>query len=205
VDGERQIDRAMRRTKRYWYEDGLSELASGVIFVLLALVFYLELAAPPWSGFSAIALPAIVIGGASVARWLVVAAKERLTYPRTGYVAYPRAKSARSRAASALVAGTLGISISLLLVNAPAALAWIPALQGLAIGAALLYLGNQLGLGRFYALAFLSVVAGTAASRAGLGDIAGSAAYFAVMGLALAAGGALTLRSYLRATEHVSE
>lgn len=205
MDTERQIERVTQRAKRYWYDDGLVEMSGGVIFALIGLLFLSELFGPPWQGISALALPAVIIGGALVARRAVAAVKERLTYPRTGYVAYVRQRGLRTRAATAVVAVVVSVAVSFLIARVPAALAWMPALQGLVIAAALFYSGYSLGLGRFLVLAVVSAVAGVGAALAGLGDVAGSGAYFLVLGLAMFAAGGYALRRYLYATGPAGE
>ena len=198
-----EIDRAIRRTRRYWYDDGLTEVAVGCILLLIAALFYVEAVAPAgplMAGLSSLGLPVIVIGGSLVARRLVALAKERLTYPRTGYVSYPRRPGARSKKATALVAAATAASVAVLVVSLPASRVWLPAVQGLLAGAFTFYLGHELRLARFYALAAVSVLLGAVAAASGLGDLLGSAAYFTGLGLAFVVSGGLALSAYLRAT-----
>ncbi len=200
------IDRVMQRTWRYWYEDGLAEMAVGVMFVVAGLLFLAQamLRAEPLASLSAIGLPIVLIGGGILARRLVATAKARLIYPRTGYVSYQRA-SGRRRTAAAAAAAVMGATLSALLATWPASRSWIPALMGSAIGATWLWLGYRLDLARYYVLGVISAVAGAAAALAGLGDTMGSAFYFAVQGVALIASGGLALRAYLRQTERLPE
>ncbi|MHB1007558.1 MAG: hypothetical protein ACYC3S_18245 [Chloroflexota bacterium] len=209
MDAEHAIDRALQRPKRYWYEDGLSEMAGGSMFALIGALFLVEVLAPPslaFTGFSALGLPVLVLGGGWLQRRLLRLAKERITYPRTGYVAYPRVPRTRSRrlATTILAIGTAAV-VSALFTSAPLSLAWIPALQGLLVGAAMLYFGRQLGLLRFFVLAAFSAAAGLASSLLGLGDLAGSAAFFIATGLALVVSGLWTLAVYLRRTQPPAE
>lgn len=203
-----QIDHAIRRTRRYWYEDGIIEIALGCIFLAIGLLFFVDAATPlgpSAAGFSAIGLPIVVIGGSWIARRAVAAAKARLIYPRTGYVAYRRPPRSR-RLATGIVAGAIAALVVGLFRAAPASPGWIPLVQGLLIGGGfLLYVAYRLGLTRFHVLALVSVVAGGAAALGGLGDILGSGAYFGAMGVALIVSGALTLRRYLRQTQPLAE
>jgi len=73
--------------------------------------------------------------------------------------------------------------------------------QGLILGAGLLYIGRRLGLTRFYALAFLSALIGVVVALNGFDDALGSAAYFGEMGFILTASGLFTLRVYLGQTQ----
>lgn len=201
------IDKTVKRTRRYWFIDGLTEIAVGVIFLLVGLLFLVESFAPPDSPLahiSALGLPVIVILGWLVASRLVGAAKARLTYPRTGYVEYrrpPTRQRVNRFVVGAAVGAGVGFVVATLALTAPASLAWIPALQGLLIGAFWAYFGWHFALTRFYLLAIVSVVLGPAASLAGLGDVRGNGVYFSLMGTALIVSGAVTLLSYLRQTK----
>lgn len=203
MNHEEAIERTIQRTRRYWYEDGLTEIAAGAIFLAIGLMFVAEavgLLGPLGPGVSSLGLVAIVLGGGWLGRRAVVAMKERLTYRRTGYVANPRRRGVRSRVATAIVAGGMGALVSLLLVTAPASQALNPALQGLIVGGALLYFGYNLGLGRFVALAGFSALAGVSCSWYGLGDLLGSGVYFGSLGLVTMVSGAAALAFYLRQT-----
>lgn len=90
--------------------------------------------------------------------------------------------------------------VLILFATAPASLAWIPALQGVSIGAFVLYVGHTVGLVRFYLLAILSFILGPLLSVVGLGDTLGTCVYFAIMGSAFLLSGVATLLNYLRAT-----
>lgn len=199
----RVVDRARRRSRRYWYEDGLAEIAFGAVFLSIGALFLAEALLPAETvppNFSPLGLVVVVVGGGLIARWLVTLAKERLTYPRTGYVAYPRGGGTRRRAATVAVGAAVAVAVGSLLALAPESVEWIPLIQGGLIGGALLFWGHWLGLGRFYILAVCSLALGIAASLFGLGEVLGSAAYFAGLGGGLVLSGALTLRDYLRRT-----
>jgi hypothetical protein len=194
-----QIDRAMQRAWRYWYEDGLTEIAVGGIFLAIGLLFLLEarLGSGAFASLSAIGVPAIVLGGSFLAKRVLATLKERLVYPRTGFVAY-RSRSGRRGAAAGVVGGLMGALAAFLLISAPASLAWVPALQGLLVGGVWLWLGYRLDLPRFYGLGLASALTGAAASLAGLGEVLGSGVYFSVQGLATIAAGLVGLALYLR-------
>ncbi|MHB0869225.1 MAG: hypothetical protein ACYC66_10200 [Chloroflexota bacterium] len=199
----RGIERTVQRSRQYFYDDGLSELAAGAIFLAIGLLFLVEALATPGSlpgSFSAIGLVILVGGGMWLANRVVRWAKARITYPRTGYVRYRRpARTPRQRAIVMALAAVISIATALLLSRlAPASLTWVPALQGLLVGGYMLYMGYNLGLARFYLLAGLSALVGAAASLAGLGDTLGSAAYFGAVGIALLCSGGVNLYLYLR-------
>ncbi len=198
----RDINQTVQRSRRYWYDDGLTEIAIGVILLAVGVLFLTEAfrLIPP--GVSAIALPVIVIGGLWLAGLAVRAAKDRITYPRTGYVRYPRqTRRPRRLVLAVLVAAATAAVVAMVALLAPASLAWLPTLDGVLVGAGFLYMACSVGLVRFYILAFLSVVAGLTTSLSGLGDSMGSGVYFAATGAAVIVSGVVALTVYLRNTQ----
>jgi hypothetical protein len=201
---DNDVERAVKRSQRYWYDDGLVEVATGVVFAAIGLMFLAEAYGLIPPGVSSIGLVVIVFAGWWLAGKAVRAAKARITYPRTGYVRYRRPEGRRkSRWVTAAIAGGMGALIAVLFTQAPASLAWIPALNGVLVGAFILVMANNLGLLRFYALALLSAAIGIGISLAGLGDILGTGLYFLGTGIALALSGVFALVTYLRHTDPV--
>ena len=203
------IDKVIQRTHRYWYEDGLPEIAAGCMFVACGLFLFMMYSVPPGSPLAPILAIGFVIlvafGGLFVSR-AVKAVKNRVTYPRTGYVSYRRPESNPRRriiAASVGLIGMLGIILSI--AGAPIWLMSMPMVQGLIIGAGLLYIGRRLGLPRFYALAPLSALIGVVVALNGFEDALGSAAYFGEMGFVLMASGLRALRTHLSRSQPAEE
>ena len=197
------IDKVIQRTHRYWYEDGLNEIAAGCMFVACGLVLFMMRFVRPGSPLAPVLAVGLVIlvslGGLAVSR-AVKAVKNRITYPRTGYVSYRRPESNRRRR---IIAASLGVGLGVLgivlpIAGAPTWLVSMAMVEGLILGAVLLYIGHRLGLARFYLLAFLSALIGVVVALGGFDDALGSAAYFGEMGLVLTASGLFTLRAYLR-------
>ncbi len=185
-----------RRARRYWYEDGFAEIGLGVLFGALGLVFALEASAS--SGAVRVAavatLTLLVFLGTLAVRGAIKTSKERLTYPRTGYVAYRRDSSSRRTILAVLViVGGTAIALG----ASAATPGRVLALQSLTVAAALLVPAYRLGLRRFYFLAAVAGVAGCAAVALGAGEISGSALVFGATGVASLLSGAWTLRSYL--------
>lgn len=202
-----QIDKIIKRTRGYWYDDGLTEITMGGFFALIGAVVYFTLSVPSGSIvwlLVAVGLPLLVIGGSLLGKWVVRDLKERLTYPRTGYVAYDNQRDAsRGRW---IVPG-----FALLLVVAFFAFDFLtddnvvdmsrlsmPLSEGLIMGMMFAYMGTRVGVGRFYVLAGLAALLGVGAALAGLGDVLGTAVLFAGLGLAFVISGVAALVTYLR-------
>ncbi len=194
------INRAAKRTQQYWYVDGIVELVLGVLLLLLALYFGVIAILPEDSKLGSLLLAAMLLVLAVIGvvkQAFIGRLKERLTYPRTGYVAYPRQDKKR-RGLTLLFTIGIGMLVAVLFASTPASLAWIPAVSGWLIGAYWLYQGHRMGLLRFYALAALSAVTGTVITLAGLGEARGLPLFYVVIGVASLVTGGFTLRTYLR-------
>ena len=204
---ENDIDRVVQRTYRYWYEDGLWEIATGCMIAVCGLLLFGVDSIPPGSPLASVlavgfTILVLTFGWLAVGR-AVKAVKDRVTYLRTGYVSYRRPEGNRRRwligvgGGAALLGGLFGV---LSIVYAPA-LVVISIVEGLIIGASFLYMGYRLGLARFYILAFLSALIGVVTALSGLDGLIVLAAYFGEMGLVLTASGLFTLRAYLSQTQ----
>ncbi len=185
-----------RRARRYWYEDGFAEIGLGVLFGAMGLILALEASASAGAvRVAAVAtLTLLVFLGTLAVRRAIKTSKERLTYPRTGYVAYRR-NSSSNRTILAVLVIVGGTAVSL---GASAATPGrVLALQSLTLAAVLLVPAYRFGLRRFYLLAAVALVAGVAAEVLGATEVSGSALVFGATGIASLLSGAWTLRSYL--------
>jgi len=199
------IDGIMRKTRQYWYEDGLSELLGGLFFLAVGLLLLADWATPAgarwkwlWTpSFMILTIVAILLG-----RPVINRLKERITYPRTGYVAYrhpPRAVRTRR----AVLAGSVGAVVSLALV---AVMAYrqefgrvAPLLLGFGVALLLMRFGAYTGLPRFFVLAAWSLTSGMALALLSPSMSFTIGLYYALLGLALGIAGGYTLRRYLTA------
>jgi hypothetical protein len=197
------LKQASMRALRYWYTDGISEIVFGGLCVLLGVYFWAQSVIPEDTTLGSMlsaGLVVLVIGGVFLGRTLTTILKERLTYARTGYIAYPN-PSTKRRLFTGLVALFLAMLISAMFASSPSALQWIPAASGLVFAAAWLYFGHRVGLARFYLLAVFSALAGFLLSRAGWNLDLTLAAFYSALGFAILISGAITLAQYLRRTQ----
>jgi hypothetical protein len=191
------IQGPIQRTRRYWYEDGVAELAIGGLFLAIGLVIWAQGAVPEGSAAQAalgIAFPGVIIGGMLLGRRLIPSVKARLTYPRTGYVAYPQ-PSRRRRRGGRRAWQSPGVGASVLALQPPPSGALV-LLEGLLLGVLLIILGQ--GLTRFYLLGGWSLILGIGLSRLPAPEETMSGVLYGLTGLVMAISGGLVLATYLR-------
>lgn len=213
------LDQIIQRTQRYWYQDGLPEIATGLL--LLVGGFLVSLAAAPHGepdSMLALIVALLILVLATVATSAVglgvqgtlEALKNRVTYPRTGYVSYrkpqPRIRTPLARIgyflALIILSGVLGAVMGYVasLIMAAGVSAWLFSMSmvtGVWFAVLLSLMGHRYSLPRFYVLALVSLILGVLTA---LGDMTfvGSVVYFAVMGGVLVTSGAIVLALYLR-------
>jgi hypothetical protein len=143
----------------------------------------------------------VLIGGAWLINRLIQLLKERITWPRTGYVTYNRRDGGYRgwRLVLGLVIGGLVAALASLLAIYPNIhISMLPLLSGLLLGLVMLVFAWRTSILRLYILAFLSAVLGVILAFGRLGDSAALASYYLVFGVVLFATGACVLRAYLR-------
>ena len=198
-----QFRNIQRRTLQYWMVDGITEIGFGLLCLLLGAYFYLQATLQNETLFTILNIffVALIIGFAFLMNRLVVAAKSRLTFPRTGYVSYKRG-TGWTRWARILItfgiAGTISILFSLLFNDNPYSLDWLPAAMGVIFSFAMLVTAWRTGVSRFYLLAVGALVLGVLLSFMGLGDDLGVAYFYFAMSVLYLLSGFCTLFRYLR-------
>ena len=201
------IDETIQRTKRYWYVDGLNEMATGSILLLVAgLYWLLDRFSGPLSALGVgLGVPLIILAGGRLMSRVVRALKERITYPRTGYVTYRRPQHGRRRA---LIVMGVSAAISALLIvlvlpylNRSWMTVFISAFAAFFMG----YLGYQIGMLRFYLMGAASLALGVAAALLPISDLMQIAAYLGGFGVAWIVSGGTTLWRYLLQTRPLAE
>jgi len=195
------IEKIEKRTVQSFYEDGLAEIALGLIVLLLGGYFFAKAIVPEGSSFRAALdlLFFLAIALMLLANPIVRFFKRRITYPRTGYVTFKKKElSPKRRVATAVVAAIISASLAALYSLSPSFKALYPAVNGLLFGVAALFFANKVGLMRFYVLAAASAVIGVAVTAAGIGDFKGISLYYAFFGGALIISGLAALIVFLR-------
>ncbi len=196
-----EVQKTIRRTRQYWYIDGFTEITVGLFFFVLGLVFFGQAHVPVRSVAGValqLAFPAVFLLGFWVSRRAIQRLKERVTFPRTGYVSYPQ-PSPRRRRLGYVTAALIAAPIAVVVVRyRPLPVNWTPLIEGVFTGVLLVVAGQRLK--RFWLIGGLSIALGLGLSFVHLEnpDVRGSAYFYGTMGLVLAICGLFTLRNYLR-------
>lgn len=202
------LNQVKKRTLRYWFEDGLSETIIGAFFILVGLMFLIQALAEPGSllaGLSGLGTALLVGLGVWLARLLIQRLKERLTYPRTGYVCY-YPPSILQRALSLILGLIIAVLFGWFIFSySQELLAWLPFVEGLALAALSFVIGQRAGLFRFYLYALVTLLIGVVLSISGQGDYVGSGWVFITSGLLMSLVGLVALARYLRNSQPVEE
>ena len=192
-----------QRIKRYWFSDGIGELAGGGMFLLLAAYFGIPQFLGENNLLSVIlqsSLVLVMVAGIFVVRWLVTVLKTRLTYPRTGYVEYRVDKKHAIRIRTLAMAFAMVIAFLMVLLARSIQIVDSTVLvTGVVVGVVFVILrGKSYGVQRFYLLGAISVVIGTALSFSGLPNGYSLAAFYGLMGLGVMISGGWVLFRYLK-------
>jgi len=197
---DERIQNAQRRAIQYWFVDGLAELSAGVTSLLLAVLFLLwgELAKTRWSLLIFFLIPLAV---SVVLRLVIQKVKQRITYPRTGYVAplqgFENKRAVLIAAAFALL--LLAVNATLAIQGSTAVL-WSSSLAGLTFAFVFGWISYVTGLRRFAFLALFTAGLGASLGFLGAGYWTGVAVLCGCTGVILLFYGIMGLREYSRQT-----
>lgn len=197
------LSQPQRRAVQYWYVDGSYEIGFGLLCLLMGLYFLTEKLVQG-SRFSAIVDGALVLVfalGILLVNGLTRRIKERVTYPRTGYVSYRRPAGLPRLLRLLLLAvitGLIAAVIAVLVTRPFAGFDVMPPATGLLLALVFGILAWRSAVPRFYLLAAFSALAGLGLAFAGLGNYLALSVYYAAIGLAWILCGLLTLIGYLR-------
>jgi hypothetical protein len=206
---EDPVNEIVKRTQRYWYVDGISDIGAGALFLMLGATFFLMewlSPVPNLAWMIAIGQPLVVILGAWLVRKAVSWAKEHITYPRTGYVAYHRPAGWhrwQRVILSAMIAA--GVAAGVIFLEGAIGFEWVPVISGGLLGIAMMVLSLRFRLLRFGLLALYAVLLGVFTAWLSLPSSRSAAIFFSSFGLGWAISGVVTLARYLRNTQPLGE
>jgi len=189
------ITQIQKQTFRYYYEDGLVEMAVGLLFAIIGLDVLLISSAPQGTPISIgawILLPILTVAGIYGVQRFVKNLKEKFVHPRTGYIEYA-AKPSRYRW---LVSGfALVLAVSFLFLPYD----WLQkgsVTAGMIFFVILVSIGVQVGLKRLIAEGILSFILGIVLAFLPFNDNASLVATFIPTGLLLILVGSWVFRKY---------
>jgi Na+-transporting methylmalonyl-CoA/oxaloacetate decarboxylase gamma subunit len=194
---EKQLENMRRQAVRYSFDDGLIEQILGGLFLLGAAAITVQgMINTPYATIVKVFLSILIMIASVVGLYIVKKVKEKMVYPRTGYVQPRETEQFPTVAvviALALIFGTV-VFTKLTLpgwVNGPALF------QGMLMAALLAFMGYMSKLTRFYGYALIplviSLLTGSVSRDVGMTlTIAGT-------GLVLLTAGLVAFRSYLHA------
>jgi|SRR5271166_2414728 len=204
------IVEARGRIERYSQLDGLMEIDAGIGQLLIGGWLILTTSSNSsamWYKPIALIYALVFCAFALFQQRVVRAIRERITYPRIGYVSPGETGRKRGIVIAAIcallpfVAGVLAFRFA----GRPTGwdllhwLQWAPAVFGLTFGTASIFFGVRLRLPRFLLIGILAISLGVAVSFAYPLRL-GTAIYFAGVGSALLLSGGMTLWTYLHTT-----
>ncbi len=198
-DLQREMEQIEKRTRHYWFDDGLAEITIGAAFLLVALDLLLTqtLAGRAPARLLNNVFPILVILVVFGSRRVIRAAKDRFVHPRTGYVSFARPRGA-NRWANAVLGAAIAALVAFVASRVRAFDEWISAFIGGVLGGGFFVLGRQAGMLRFPIEGLSCVVLGVSLSILRVNQDLAAAAVFGWLGLVLIAGGTSAFRAYLR-------
>jgi hypothetical protein len=164
------LSEARIRTQRYWYRDGLEEITLGTIFLLIG-GWSLATSRASWFWPGTLTYLLLVVAFTILVPRIKTAIRERVTYPRSGYVDQG-GSSRQRRAVRAMVFGSVILGAIWLTVRYggraglhPDLLArWAPAVGGVGIAAVSAYVYMRHGLPRYLVVGVFAIVLGVGVS-----------------------------------------
>lgn len=191
-----------QRVRRYWYVDGFGELVGGggmcfILAIYFAAGEYFG-AESFFGGILQASMVLVLLGGIVLVRRLVNAAKQQVTYPRTGYVEYSQPKN---KVAASVLSAAVGIVMAVTFVFTVRQFNKIDgmvAISGLVMG--IILFAKQVWtvrVKRFYILSVASIIYGGILAVSGLARGYNLGIFYALMSISFALSGGLTLKKYL--------
>jgi len=193
------------RPRRYWNVDGIPELMMGLVWILWGGALLVGEAFPRGSAANVywMVFPAVLVLSGVASNWAIKKLKERLTYPRTGYIEY-REPARHVRLLTGLMVVVTAAALAALIVTGRAAgleHTAAPAI-GVILSLAFVVASIRQKAPHFLALAGVALALGAAFATLKLG-FAAINWLFVWLGVAATIMGAWRLRRYLQ--QHPAE
>lgn len=194
------LDDLARRPRRYWHVDGLPELMLGLTWMIWGTAWLIGQSVPhDWraTAYWLMVSPMLAVSGFVVHR-ITGRLKQRVTFPRAGYVEWARpSAAARTGVVAITVIGALAIAAVALFAPAAAVERRAPAIITAVLSLAFVALAVWNRAPHHFALAAATVAVGIAAATLATGWTSVHWLFLGV-GLASAAIGVVRLVVFLR-------
>ena len=198
------INEIMRNTRKYWYVDGLSEIAGGILIIFVALTYFISSLIPNLAirslmlGFGQ---PFVIIIGSVYINKIVKRVKENVTYPRTGYLSFRRQKSKKVSRIILIVLLAIVVSGIVSFISSRIDQQIIPFVVSIFVSILTIYLGYQNNVPRFYLISLLTIGWGMLISYWSPEGVLPFVFMFGGVGVLWLISGAWTFFQYLRETK----
>jgi hypothetical protein len=194
---EKNLKASQKRAIQYWVADGLAELSAGAICLILAFYFIFQQIFPAAQGSFALIFLAVFVAGYGI-RKLMLWARQRSTYPRTGYIELKQGWEDRRFLGIAIGFTVLLLGFNLYtILRGIQTVVMMPAVSGIMFAFMFALAGSRIKLVRFSFLAGFCLLLGVFLALSGLGDLWGAALLCLFTSLVLFAYGIITRMVYL--------
>ena len=192
-----------RRPQRYWNVDGLPEVVMGFLFILWGGLTLIGDALPrrPVYGIYWLVVPVVLATSGFWGNWAIKRLKERITYPRAGFV---EMRGPRKMVAAAAAVIALGLAALIVSGGMVAIKQWIPPGCAVVMALGFLLMGVRYRMPDLLGLAAVSLGLGIwmYQTKAGFVQLNWT---FVCLGAASLVLGTVRLRRFLRANPKAPE
>lgn len=192
---------AVQRSQRHWMSDGIPEIVLGVCWIVWSCAVLLPFLFPKQvsAGITAVVLMLAMAGFGIFARPIIRGWKERVSFPRTGYIELRR-PSLRVRIAVVIAAGAIAFAVALLASSGHRTTReWMPLVVGLLLAVGMLHAAWKMRSVRFAVFSAIIAAVAVAASVFHLHRDLSYGLILMTAGFACVADGLLNLLAYLHA------
>ena len=202
------LQKSKMRSISYWFVDGVSEIGTGLVITFMGCLFLLLYILPTgskWNWVIAYGQPVFIVAAFFVTSRLVKLFKERVTFPRTGYVSYMRPK-VDQRIKRGVLAGATAAAVSIVvsLINGSLDARFTPLFMSALLAMGMVVFAFFYGIKRFYIVGLLTLSNGILLFMLNLPDALSSAWVFIGTGGSMVLAGLAGLIHYLNTTQPAS-
>lgn len=202
------LQKSKMRSISYWFVDGISEIGTGLVFTLMGSLFLLTTYLPQESKLNWVipyGQPVIILAASLIIAKLVLFFKERVTFPRTGYISYMRPKT-NQRIKRGILAGSAAMAVSIMttLVSGILTQRFIPLFISALLTIAMVVFAFSYGIKRIYLIGLITLLIGTLLCLLDLPDFLSYSWLFIGIGVSMMLAGFAALFHYLHTTQPAS-